>query len=118
MLLVTERLEMVVGRSFLNANQPTVLGRTISFAVPNMHLMANDVPAEPQQFEHRLHKGLVGHPGSLRVLLEPFKEIGWNTKGNGNCSRALRKQGLDMLVELLVRHVIERIGPLRGRPHL
>jgi len=49
MLLVTERLEMVVGRSFLNANQPTVLGRTISFAVPNMHLMANDVPAEPQQ---------------------------------------------------------------------
>jgi hypothetical protein len=51
------------------------------------------------------------------VLGRPLKQIGWNTKRDGDCSRTLRKQRVDVFVELLVRHVFERIGPLRGSAH-
>jgi hypothetical protein len=77
------------------------VARPISDA-PDAHGGLTTLKSSYGRFEHGLHESLVWHPGSLRLPLEPLKQIAWNTKRDGDCPRSLGQQGLDVFVELLV----------------
>src|SRR6266508_4172756 len=69
------------------------------------------------RLEYRLHQRLIRHAYPGRLSFEPFKQIGWDTKRDRDCSGPFGEENVDVFIEFLVRHVVEWISPLAGSTH-
>jgi len=50
-------------------------------------------------------------------VFEALKQVGRHAQRHGDVAWALSKESLDVFVEFLVRHVVERVCPFRDRIH-